>query len=269
MKMIYKPTDSRGRLPVLMYHSISRSESAKSDPLVVPVSALRRQLTTLARDGWELVGLTEALEIRAKDPARRVAALTFDDGFFDFLNATEVLDQLGARATLYVPTAHIGLRETGPNGVPPALRWDHLRALSRCGIEIGSHSRHHRPLDVCSSRTLLDETHGSRVVLEDRLGVTVRSFSFPHGYTSPRVRRAVMAAHYTNACIVGRRVARPDDDWFSIPRLQMYPDLTDDELHRLVENGEPGVTPTVKRVVSPAWRAVRFMSSRLLDTELT
>ncbi|MBV9161902.1 MAG: polysaccharide deacetylase family protein [Pseudonocardiales bacterium] len=260
---------SSAKLPVLMYHSIAKEEPRSSDPLVVPVSRLRRHVATLTADGWELLGLTEALQSFEDTPSRRIAALTFDDGLLDFLNAVEVLDQAGARATIYVPTARVGIRGSLSNGVASTLGWDHLLELSRQGIEIGSHSRHHRPLDVCPPRILLEEIHGSRMDLEDRLGVTVCSFSFPHGYSSPRVRRAVIEAGYRNACIVGRRVSRLKDDRFSLPRLQVRPEVCEGELHRLVRRGEPGMSPTIKRVLHPGWRVVRLASSRLPGRELT
>jgi peptidoglycan/xylan/chitin deacetylase (PgdA/CDA1 family) len=193
--------------------------------------------------------------------------LTFDDGLLDFLNAVEVLDEVGARATLYVPTARVG--RSLSNGVSSTLGWNHLLGLLRQGVEIGSHSRHHRPLDVCPPHVLLEEVRGSRMDLEDRLGVTVCSFSFPHGYSSPRVRRAVIGAGYRNSCVVGRRVARLKDDRFSLPRLQVRPELCDEELHRLVRRGEPGMSPIIKRVLYPGWRVVRLASSQLLGRELT
>lgn len=260
---------SSAKLPVLMYHSIAKEEPRSSDPLVVPVSRLRRHMATLMADGWDLLGLTEALQSFENSPSRRIVALTFDDGLLDFLNAAEVLDQVGARATLYVPTACVGVRGSLSSGVASTLGWNHLLELSRQGVEIGSHSRHHRPLDVCPSHVLWEEIRGSRMDLEDRLGVTVCSFSFPHGYSCPRARRTVIEAGYRNACVVGRRVSRLKDDRFSIPRLQVRPEVCDGELHWLLRRGEPGMSPTIKRVLHPGWRVVRLASSRLLGRELT
>lgn len=256
---------SSATLPVLMYHSIAKEEPRSSDPLVVSVSRLRRHVSILTADGWSLLGLTEALHCLEEAPTRRIIALTFDDGLLDFLNAVEVLDHVGARATLYVPTARVG---GSSNGAASTLGWNHLLALSRQGVEIGSHSRHHRPLDVCPLHVLLEEVRGSRMDLENWLGAAVPSFSFPHGYSSPRARRAVAEAGYRNACIIGRRVSRLEDDRFSLPRLQVRPELCDEALHRLVRRGEPGISPVIKRVLHPCWRVTR-LACRMFGSELT
>lgn len=248
-------------LPVLMYHGIPARPGPSRDDLQVPLAEFRVQVTTLANAGWELLGLTEALATKAADPERPVVALTFDDGYADFLGAAVTMAEIGAKATLYVPT--------GTVGNPGFLNWDQLAALAAGGVEIGSHSRQHRPMDTLPAGELADELALSRAELSGRLDVPVRSFCYPHGYTSRRVRRAVAAAGYRNACVIGRRLARRGDDRFALPRLQPVPGLTPAEVRWLVTAGERGLAPVAKRALQPAWRAVRFASLRLLDRELT
>ncbi|MFI5958148.1 polysaccharide deacetylase family protein [Cryptosporangium sp. NPDC051539] len=235
-------------LPILMYHGITSGP----DPLAVPVDDFRDQVGALTADGWELLGLTEALSAKAADPDRPVVALTFDDGYTDFLTAASVLAEFGARATLYVPT--------GTVGTVGYLGWDQVAGLAAAGLEIGSHSRSHRPMDVLAPDVLATELAGSRAELVGRLGVPVRSFCYPHGYTSRRVRRAVADAGYANACVIGRRLARPGDDRFALPRLQPTPGA---DVRSLVATGEPGLTPVAKRALRPAWRGARLVAARL------
>jgi peptidoglycan/xylan/chitin deacetylase (PgdA/CDA1 family) len=248
-------------LPVLMYHGIPSKAEYVHDDLNVPLAQFRSQLRTLVDDGWELLGLTEALATKAADPERPVLALTFDDAYEDFVGAASVMAQLGARSTLYVPTGRVG--DEG------CLGWDQLEALTAAGIEIGSHSHHHRPMDTLSDDELTEELELSRAILTGRLDASVRSFCYPHGYSSRRVRKAVAAAGYSNACVIGRRLAGPHDDRFALPRLQPVPGLSAEQLRRMVAQGETGASPVLKRALQPAWRLARLASVRLLDRELT
>jgi peptidoglycan/xylan/chitin deacetylase (PgdA/CDA1 family) len=238
-------------------------------PLSVPACRLREQLSTLAADGFDLVGQTEALAILATDPSRRVVALTFDDGLLDFLNAFTVLQDIGARATLYVPTATVGIRAARWDRRDSTLDWRQLVELSQNGVEIGSHSVNHRPLDVHTSATVRTEVMDSRRELEDRIGLPVVSFCYPHGYTSARVGNTVRSAGYSNACIVGRRLAGSQDDRFALPRLHVRPSVTGAAIRDLVQRGEPGLVPHIKRLAMPAWRLARRTAFALSKRELT
>jgi peptidoglycan/xylan/chitin deacetylase (PgdA/CDA1 family) len=258
--------DVRWRLPVLMYHSVPRDSRREADPHAVPLPEFEQQLAALSADGWLLVGLTEALTVLNVDSSRRVIAVTFDDGLLDLLNAYEVLQRLGARATAYIPTGSVGSR--GSSG-DARLGWSDLADLSRGGVEIGSHSVSHRPLDVLARPEVERELVDSRKVLADRLGVTVPSFCYPHGYSSARVHRAVREAGYTNACIVGRRIARSTDDVMAVPRLHVHPGVIGDAFHELVMKGEPGFGPHAKRLAMPAWRLTRLAARKFLHRELT
>jgi peptidoglycan/xylan/chitin deacetylase (PgdA/CDA1 family) len=259
--------DQHWRLPVLMYHSIPRDRRTPENPHAVPLCEFEQQLATLSGKGWLLVGLTEALTLLQQGSAQRVIALTFDDGLSDLLNAYEVLQRHGARATAYIPTGSVRCRGTGLGA--ERLGWSELSELSRGGVEIGSHSVSHHPLDVLAPAELERELVDSKKELADQLGVPVPSFCYPHGYSSARVQRAVRDAGYTNACIVGRRIARPTDDVMAVPRLHVRPGVTGDAFDLLIRQGEPGIGPQVKRLATPGWRLTRLAARKLLHRKLT
>ena len=257
------------RMPVLMYHGVPAAAPAVRDEHKVPVAELEEQLTRLTADGWQLLGLTEALGRRAEDPGARVLGLTFDDGLLDFLNAVDVLTKVGARATMYVPTADVGLRVAPGDPHGSRLSWSELADAAAAGVEIGSHSVQHRTMDVLPAAELRSEIIDSKHAIEDALGLPVRSFCYPHGYSSRRVHAAVRAAGFDNGCIVGRRIASSSDDRFGIPRLHVRPGLSAAEFDRLLGEGEPGLAPQVKRVAMPAWRLARRAALTVLHRELT
>jgi len=92
------------------------------------------------------------------------------------------------------------------------MTWDHVRALSRAGMDIESHSRTHRVLQTLDDAGLASELLGSREDLEAQLGRPVRAIAYPVGrrlgHGTERIREAIEAAGYriglTNASGVNR-----------------------------------------------------------------
>jgi peptidoglycan/xylan/chitin deacetylase (PgdA/CDA1 family) len=257
-------------LPVLMYHSISVPRQ-RLRKLRVPPELLADQLAALRSRGYELTGLTEALELTARNPARAVVALTFDDGYRDFLDAAvPVLESAGARATLYVPTAYVGdaarwLRAAA-RSLPALLSWSELLDCVDAGcVEIGSHGHTHAQLDTLPGAELRTEIVDSKLILEDRLQVAVRSFCYPHGYHSREVRAAVRNAAYDNACEVGRRL-RSARQRFCISRLAVDSRHPPARVLRDVARGGPVLGPRAKRALQPTWRHIRLHIPRTRST---
>lgn len=253
------------RLPVLMYHSVGGPVPAGLEDLSVPRGLLLDQLTALAEAGHRLRGLTDALDRAPGDGAAPVA-LTFDDGYTDFVSdGLPVLQQLGAAATLYVPTRALGGRPGWLPGDGGALRLLDAQALvdvADAGIEVGSHGAEHVPMDVLPPAVADLHLHESRARLEDVLGRPVTSLCYPHGYHSRRLRRQARGAGYTNACAIGHRLHGAADDPFAVSRLHVLPSHSPEDLLRLVRSGPAPWVPTAKRVAGPGWRVARRVALR-------
>jgi peptidoglycan/xylan/chitin deacetylase (PgdA/CDA1 family) len=79
------------------------------------------------------------------------------------------------------------------------MTWDHLRALSRAGMDVESHTRGHRVLQTLDDKELHEELAGSKADLESQLGRPVRAIAYPVGRRIARlakIRNAVEAAGY-------------------------------------------------------------------------
>ena len=251
-----------GAVPVLMYHSVSLVPRGPLRDLAVPPWRLAEQLAALVDAGHRLVGLSAAADLIAAGGAERLVAVTFDDGYADFLRAAlPVLADLGVTATLYPAVGHLGGPATWlgrhAGAVGPLLTWAQVREVAAAGIEIGSHGLVHHPLDVLPAAQVRREVGESRDRLEQELGRLVRSFCYPHGYHNRRVRTAVAEAGHDTACEVGRRLYEPGDDRFAVPRLQPTPDHAGADLLQMVATGGPQAIGRAKRLAQPAWRTVR------------
>lgn len=79
------------------------------------------------------------------------------------------------------------------------MTWDEIRALAAAGMDVESHSRHHRVLQTLAADQLADELAGSRADLERELARPVRAIAYPVGRSiaaAPAIRHAVAAAGY-------------------------------------------------------------------------
>jgi peptidoglycan/xylan/chitin deacetylase (PgdA/CDA1 family) len=253
-------------LPALMYHSVSAIGGPLSD-LAVPASRLTEQLTALTAAGYRLVGLSQALDLLDAGCTDRLVAVTFDDGYRNFLTAgVPALEAAGAKATLYASVGHLGDRAGWLGRWSPdfgrLLTWEELAEVAAAGVEIGNHSLIHHPLDVLPPDRLHEEIVRSHDELEQRLQLQVRSFAYPHGYNGRRVRDEVRAAGHDNGTEVGRRLHRPGEHRFAVPRLQPTPEHTGADLVELVSDGGPQLVPVVKKLAQPAWRVARRVALR-------
>ena len=204
-------------VPVLLYHSVNDRPGRLERPYAVSPATFAAHADTVAASGRHPLTVTEladALSTLRPLPARPVA-ITFDDGYADTLEATEVLLKLGLRATIYVTAGEVGERER--------LTSSQLTELARTpGVEIGAHSVSHPRLDELGQAQLVEEMTGSRRRLEEVTGREVQSFAYPYGAYDERVRTAVVAAGYRSAAAVKDALSHDRDDPFAIARWTVH-----------------------------------------------
>lgn len=193
--------------PVLMYHRITQQTG--SHPCSLALGRFRRQLALLRALGYRsLPPRVLAGHMRRGIPTpSRTVAITFDDGYLDTLTvALPLLREFGFSATCYVVAGAVGQvsRWTAP---APLMDWPGLRAWLEAGMEVGSHSLTHPDLTTLDKAVLREEVAASRALLEDRLGVPVRSFAYPFNRVDCRALEAVAAAGYEDA-VAGPEIHR-------------------------------------------------------------
>jgi len=206
------------RSVILTYHSIDGHGSVLS----VNPDTFRRQLEWLASSRIPVAPLSQ---IRRHPGA---VALTFDDGYRNFAEvAWPLLRRYGFPATVFVVAGKVAGRNDWPalgHGMPPLelMDWDEIRSVVREGAEAGSHDLTHAPyLPLLEEAELRERLKASRAILEGRLGAPVRSFAYPYGKVSARLRRAV-ADCYETGCTTELDFVSPGADPWLLPRIDVY-----------------------------------------------
>lgn len=202
--------------------------------LAVTPQRLREQVAAFLRRGFEPLPLSDAVRRRRG----RTLAVTFDDAFRSVPElALPVLAELGAPATVFVPTAGVGegalrswpeiqeWRGTRWERELTGAGWDDLARLAEAGWEIGSHTRTHPHLVSLDDESLRDELLRSREECAAGAGVPCRSLAYPFGEADPRVAEMARDAGYEVAATLADRIPAPIEgrpDPMLLPRLGVH-----------------------------------------------
>jgi peptidoglycan/xylan/chitin deacetylase (PgdA/CDA1 family) len=214
-----------------MYHSISPTHEDVSPyyRTATHPAVFAEQMRLLANEGYTGVTLSQGLAaLRSPDcypDARHRVAITFDDGYQDFLiAAVPILERHGFRATMYLPTGFIGHERRQFKG-RDCLTWDEALKLHDRGFEIGSHTVTHPRLVDLPDDEIRTELVLSKRTIEEHLNAEVTSFAYPYAFPQQKRRFAarfanlLTAAGYQSAVttVIGRVTVQ--DDALCLKRL--------------------------------------------------
>ncbi|MDP9269523.1 MAG: polysaccharide deacetylase family protein [Chloroflexota bacterium] len=249
-------------VPILIYHSISRDPAAWIRPFAVTPEAFGRQLDVLVEQGATTLTVSAFVDALARRPPalpERPVLITFDDGFADFYDhALPALVRRRLAATLYVATGFVGRRiGGGKTSGERMLDWSQLADVREAGVEIGGHSHSHAQLDAIPSSRAAAELARCKSLLEEGLGIRIASFAYPHGYSSPRVRRLVVETGYRSACAVKNAFSSTTDDRYSLARLTVRATTAPTQIAAWLAGEGAPPAPVREPVGTRAWRLYR------------
>jgi peptidoglycan/xylan/chitin deacetylase (PgdA/CDA1 family) len=219
------------RVPVLMYHRVAPADQVGDSlpGLVVRPDRFAAQLEALVAAGWRSITAAElAADLAAGIlPPPRTFVITFDDGRSDgYTEAFPILRRLGLVATFYVITGRIG--------APNSLSASQLQRLASAGMEIGSHTVDHVPLNTAIPSAARLQLTRSAVQIAAVTGQRPTTFAYPFGGMDPLDQALVRETGYAMAFTVvyGCRMSWPTR--LASPRIRVSPGtLPQDLLHEL------------------------------------
>jgi peptidoglycan/xylan/chitin deacetylase (PgdA/CDA1 family) len=264
-----------GNAPILMYHALSMAHTTDFHRWTLSAERLAGHLDYLAREGYRTLTISSLAECLAQGgPAEgdRLIALTFDDAYADFHEvALPLLARYRMTATLFVPTGYVGGSSGWMHGEGEGdrriLSWAALAEIAAAGIEIGAHSHTHPELDRVSSQELAAQVTCPKAELERRLGRPVRSFAYPYGRYSRRVRDAVQAAGYRAACTMNSWAATAGSHPLELPRTPVFHHMDAEELAGCLAASRGPARRTVLRAKGAAQRVTQHaLRTRVVAT---
>jgi peptidoglycan/xylan/chitin deacetylase (PgdA/CDA1 family) len=258
--------DATRTVPVLVYHSVCTDPAPLMREWAISPARFREHLAFLNERGYTTVTVSEYVDMLrfALPMPEQLALVTFDDGFADFATAAlPALVEARVAATIYISTAYIGGVSSwlGPDGEQPMLTWDAIDTIAAAGVEIGAHAHHHWPLDELDDVAAELEIGVSKKLLDRRLGRSIRSFAYPHGYHSRKIKAMVHRAGFDNACGVKEALSGPGDDEFALARIMLRGDASVEQLDALMRGSSRA--PRHERLQTKAWRVARRTRARL------
>ncbi|CAG0956861.1 hypothetical protein GPROT1_00519 [Gammaproteobacteria bacterium] len=212
---------ARGPL-VVTYHGIGGDDG-------IAAAAFEAQLDLLT-GRRRVVSLAQAVDALGSRESTRLAAITFDDGYRDFVDlALPRLRERRLHATLFVPAEHVGGYNQWDDGRArrrAILDAPELCALDPSEVEVGAHGATHVRMRGLSRQSLERETRGAREKLEALCGRPVRLFAYPYGQLDDFDRAAEAAveeAGFIAACSTAFGRGSRSGDRFRLRRVGIEP----------------------------------------------
>jgi len=240
---------------VLLYHGLYQDPlEIRGKPAEEYVSAedFSRQVCWMRENGYSLLSLRRCRDLAhaGKLPPQTVC-LTFDDGKqSDLRLAVPILREAGAEATFFIIPGWLDTRNI--------LAASQVRELVACGMEVGSHSLTHPFMTELDDAALEREATASRLFLEDLLGSSVVSFSYPYGDVNARVRRAMTRAGYRVACGTWRGRNPDSPDWLLLRRWGIPGSAGVEGLRGILSRNTPSWSQAVGEMVKRTVGMRRF-----------
>lgn len=174
------------RIPILMYHSISKRIETVHPYFQTHTSpsAFAEQMRYLKENNYTVIRLEKAVKLLGSEriDTRKMVVITFDDGFLDFYtHAAPILKQYGFTATVFLPAGFITDDGGVFNGID-CLNWTQVTELMEKGFDFGSHTMTHPQLFTLNRKAISDELKQSKEVIEARTGKEVKCFSYPYAF---------------------------------------------------------------------------------------
>lgn len=161
-------------VPILAYNRISDTDT---NPTTLKVADFEAQLKYLVDNGYHVImpdDLLDAWETGKTLPNKPIV-LTFDDGHEDiYKNVFPLLQKYNLRATVFIVTDHIGMKDY--------LSWDFVRALQAGGfMDFESHTMSYKDLTTLKGDKLWNEIYGSKQAIEWALKKPAKFIAYPDG----------------------------------------------------------------------------------------
>ena len=215
---------------IFTYHSIQKHANIRAHMSPIRFEEHVRYLSDNGYRSLRIADITDQWPKVLSD--RHSVVLTFDDGLHNnWTNACQILAKYNMTGTFFIPTAYIGDSRQMPSALEMMpyldammLSWSDIREMVEAGFEIGAHSHKHVMVAKQDLYRAREEIVRPKRILEEKLGVAIRSFAYPKGHSdsfAEWTRDIIREAGYLSACTQVGGPLSLDNDLFELPRQGM------------------------------------------------
>lgn len=223
----YRQVSEPGRVPILMYHTITEGSGEKSR-YGIPLTEFEEQLEFLREMKIRSVLLEDVWKAQHGDtnlPANSIV-ITFDDGYANhYSRALPTLERYGFRGVFFVLSGSVGR-----DGY---LTEDQVSDLACRGMSIQSHTHTHRLLDQLDDEQIEYELLESKEVLSRLTGCEVDFLCIPGGWYNQRVIEIAKATGFKAICSSDIGMNSPRDVQYVLRRLEVRGDMEIADFRRI------------------------------------
>ena len=203
---------AEGGVPILVYHRVNDSDT---NPTTLTVADFEAQIKYLVDNGYQVISpddLLDAWETGKTLPAKPIV-LTFDDGHADiYRNVFPILQKYNLRATVFIVTDHIGMKDY--------LTWDEVRALQAGGfMDFESHTMSYKILTTLKGDKLWNEIYGSKQAIEWALKKPAKFIAYPEGKYTLDAEDTAKECGFRASFIADYGLAVSDENNFVVTRI--------------------------------------------------
>ena len=211
------------KIPILVYHSISNDESSLS----LSINEFEKHIAYLKDRNFETINFDQINSAKKKQ-----IIITFDDGYKDLISCVlPILKKHNFSATCFIVSSLLGKKNLWDVGKKNFVQKDLMnlndtREWVDNGMFIGSHSHNHLDLTSLNNDKITDELTYSKKILEDKIGVKIKNFSYPYGKVNNLVYQKTKEI-FEKATTTNRgRFDINSHDFHLIPRIDMGKNLS-------------------------------------------
>lgn len=176
---------------IFEYHRIN-DETVNTDDYSLSKEEFQEQLNYFKENNYHTISLMDFIraEKYGEELPENPIILTFDDGYEDnYINMMPMIKAMDMKATMFMATNLIGKKNY--------VNWQQLKEMQDNGIEIGSHTANHLPLDQVEN--LDNEIKLSKLLMEWNGLKTIYFFSYPNGIYTPESIQSLKDNNYLAA----------------------------------------------------------------------
>ncbi len=194
--------DHSAQIIVLGYHRFV--DKVRHPDTEITPAEFEAQMQALKDQGITVISMEDVLAWRREQKSipPRSALITIDDGYnVGYTVAWPILKKFGYPFTMFIYTDYV---RGGPKSGGGSMTWEQLAEMRDAGVSIQSHTVSHPDLrrkkagatQASYDDWLWNELHGSKAMLEEKLGINVTALALPYGLANDHVREVAAKVGY-------------------------------------------------------------------------